>query len=120
MPLIAMPHYSFDIMPLTEYFVTMLTSFCPRVCLQSQRMTDFMLLRATASGCILYKSIQFKPKGHVNLAIGVNKQLISVTVYHSIVFYSVLAKQKDDRFYAPASYCFWLHPLQIAKLAKMH
>ena len=38
-----------------------------------------------------------------------------MSVHFYFMSHSVLAKQKDDRFYAPANYCFWLHPLQIAK-----
>ena len=75
-----------------------------------------MLLRAIASGCILCKLITLEPGGRFEFAFGI----FSMTILKYFASYSVLAKQKDDRFYAPASYCFWLHPLQIAKLAKMH
>ena len=75
-------------------------------------MTCFMLLRAAASGCILCKFIIFEPEGQVDVAIGIHKINISCDCLPVKMSYSVLAKQKDDRFYAPASYCFWLHPLQ--------
>ena len=44
-------------MPLapSDFLMTVYFFLCPTVCSQSKRMTDFMLLRATASGCILCK-----------------------------------------------------------------